>query len=138
MQRAADYRPHGEPFLRAGGCIVRQHEGIVVRRSGAFHLQQFGKANTAVKLTTLAGMRRAAFVTNVEPTLVAFPKIANGIRPQRLVAYCQRRQQHCIPAAVTDPRATIPDQIDLPQCWSRAHGAIATSALTIGLLGNDQ
>jgi hypothetical protein len=69
------FRAGGDPdrcklqhLLRDGGCIVRPHEGIVVRRSGGFDRPQFGAAKNAVKLTTLSGLRRALFVTKDEPS----------------------------------------------------------------------
>jgi hypothetical protein len=50
-----------------GGCIGRPHEVFVVRPSGGFHQSQIRAAKSVVNLMTLGGLRRAAFMTNVEP-----------------------------------------------------------------------
>lgn len=52
------------------GCIARQHEGIVVRRSGRLDRPQFGAAKGVVRVMTRGGLRRAAFATNVETSRV--------------------------------------------------------------------
>jgi hypothetical protein len=55
-------------FETRGGCIARQHEGVVLRRGGGLHRPQFRPAKCVFQLMAQVCSLWAALVTNDEPT----------------------------------------------------------------------